>query len=308
MDLRIRPLLLTSAAVGLLISAGPAAAASSVTSGWWTTSPLLVAPDVADGQLLVQGGSSAEEPAAYAGISFLLGEDEEPASLTLTVAPDAASTPGSTLSLCALDAPAADAAGKPAEGAPAPDCSTAVEAEPSEDGTTYTFEVTAFAADGSLDVAVLPGQVSDRVVFEAPTVTSLRSAGGSGIITDGFDSGGFSAPAPTPSPAPPASAGATRTGGSTGSFDAPRTTPTVSVPRTSSSPPVPEVDATAAEEVQDEDELAAPLQPAPFEPAASTSPPSGSSAVAVLLALGLAAAAATLWMLAGKGASEAVVG
>jgi len=296
---RSRSLALVAVSLGLpFAAAGTAHAATGVTSGWWASSPLVVAPDVGDGQLLVQGGPSAEEPLAYAGISFALEEGEEPESLTLTVAEGSATTPAAELRLCALDAPATDAAGETADGAPAPDCATEVAAAPSEDGTTYTFDVAALAGDGALDVAVLPGPQPARVVLEAPEVGALAAAAPVNPI--GGPSPGAS-PTRTASPSSRSSSGATSSSGSGGSFSAPRATPSVSIPRASTPA------ATPAASAPEDEEASAPLRPpTPFEPAASVGGSSGGASFpVVVLFVALAGLAATLWTMAGRG-SEAL--
>jgi hypothetical protein len=292
--LRARTLAGIVASLTVLGAAGPAHAAAGTTSGWWASSPLVVAPDVGDGQLLVQGGPSDDEPLAYAGISFLLEEGEEPQSLTLTVAEGSASTPAAELRLCALDAPATPAAGEPADGAPAPDCATEVVAAPSGDGATYTFDVGALAGDDSLDVAVLPGQQATRVVLEAPDTSALTAA--APITPIGSGSGSPGAPAPaTPSSSGSSSGGA---GPSTAgpSVRAPSATPSVSIPSGSTSASNPPA-ATDGEE-----EAAAPLRPpTPFEPAVSVGGGSdGASVPVAVLFVGLAGLAAALWTMAGR--------
>src|SRR5205085_12303367 len=111
--------------------------ASSVQSGWWTLTPVAVAPDVGPDQLLVQGGSDVNQPVAYAGVSFTLAPGEVPQGLALTVAPNSASTPATTLALCRLGSPATSAQGGPAAGGPRFDCSTKVQAAPASTGGKY---------------------------------------------------------------------------------------------------------------------------------------------------------------------------
>ena len=182
------------AALGVVGGPAPAGAASSVESGWWTSAPVAVAPDVADDRLLVQGSVDPAQPLAYAGISFTLAEDEVPEKLVLAVAPGSGSTPGATVSLCALASPATPSQGESADLAPPFDCATKVDAKPSADGASYTFDVASFVKDGALDVALVPAGPTDRVVFVKPAVEALQGgAAGSGSVDDGgFSDGGFS--------------------------------------------------------------------------------------------------------------------
>jgi hypothetical protein len=287
-SLRARALVGIAASLTVLGAAPTAHAATGVTSGWWASSPLVVAPDVGDGQLLVQGGPSDDEPLAYAGISFLLEEDEEPESLTLTVAEGSASTPAADLRLCALDAPATRSAGEPADGAPAPDCATEVVAAPSGDGSTYTFDVGALAGDGALDVAVLPAQQTARVVLEAPDPSALTAA--AAITPIGSPSSGGSSTPPVPA-ASGSSGAAPSSSGSGSTFRAPSATPSVTIP----SPASPA-------STDGDEEATAPLRPpTPFEPAASVGGGAeGASFPVVVLFVGLAGLAAALWTLAGR--------
>ena len=273
----------------LLVPAHAGDAAASVESGWWTTSPVPIGPDVSEDQLLVQGGAS--EPAAYAGISFVLGPDEQPQRLRLTVAPDSASTPGSTLELCALSAPASAAAGEPAADGPTVDCeATSVEAAASSDGTTYEFDVTGFASGSSLDVGVLPTQSTDRVVLSSPGTDALA-------VTTEPAAGDLGPPPPSTSTADGVATG----GSSTPSFDGGSSSASISVPPGSTldlpapdvGPAAPEADETAAPRPQ-------PSAPAPLEsvPAASTS--DSGNGPAPFVVVGLMAVAAALWAFAGR--------
>ena len=272
----------------------PAHAVASVESGWWTTSPVPIGPDVGDDQLLVQGGAS--EPVAYAGISFVLGPDEQPQRLRLAVAPDSASTPATTLRLCPLTAPARDAAGEPAADGPAFDCGTAtVDAGPSSDGTSYEFDVSAFVAEATLDVAVLPSQSSDRVVLSAPAVDALEVASGPAT------GGSTSSPSPAPVPAPSSSTG----GGGTSSFDpgtssspslSPPTASPLELPETGAAP----APAEPAEEAAPRPELEA---PAPLESVPASSGSDRGPRTAPIVLVGLAAAAAARWACAGRDAA-----
>ena len=277
----------------LSVPAPHAHAVASVESGWWTTSPVPIGPDVGDDQLLVQGGGA--EPVAYAGISFVLGPDEQPQRLRLTVAPDSASTPASTLRLCALSAPASAAAGEPAADGPAFDCGAATaEAGPSSDGTSYEFDVGAFVAEASFDVAVLPTQSSDRVVLSAPAVDALV------VASDPATGGSTPSPSPPPGSSPSSSTG----GGGTSSFDpgtgssssfSPPTVSPLELPETGAAPAA--TPAEPAEEAAPRPELEA---PAPLESVPASSSSDRGNGISPIVLVGLAAGAAALWAFAGR--------
>jgi hypothetical protein len=182
----------------IVASVGPARAASSVSSGWWTASPVPLAPDVAADQLLVQGGPEADQPLAYAGVSFALADGEQPERVVLRIAPSSASTPASRLALCPLRSSAPAASGGASADGPAFDCATRIEAAPSSDGTSYEFDVAGLSPVASLDVAVVPTAQTDRVVLVRPGPDALQRAGSPAASPDA---------APTQSGRPAASDG-----------------------------------------------------------------------------------------------------
>ena len=278
---RIFRLAAAAGALGVVAAPLPASAASSVESRWWSASPLFAAPDVGADQLLVQGSPDANTPLAYAGISFTLAADELPSKLVLQQAPDSASSPGSKLALCALKGAATS------EAAPGFDCTTKADGTAGADGASYEFDVSALAGSGSLAVAVVPVQPTDRVVLVKPSADALQSSGGSSsgstsTSTDststGFDSG-------------TSGGGFSSFGSGSPSFDVPSTPlPSASAPSTSTATTVPK------REVQ----LAA--------PAAATSPLGGGDgdgrSIAPFAFFGMAAAAAALWSVAGRESEE----
>lgn len=287
-------------AVFVLVGAHRAQAVTSVESGWWTTSPLALGPDVGEDEMLVQGGLS--DPLAYAGVSFVLTEDERPQTLRLAVAPGSASTPDSTLHLCPLSAPATAAAGEPATDGPGFDCTaTTTEASPSADGTVYEFDLTAFAVGSSFDLAVLPSQSSDRVVLERPTVDAVEVETGTGLVP--ADHG----PMP-PVSSPSSSAGGGSDGGGSSSFSADAGGPSLSVP-SASTPNLPEPTSSTttsepAEAVASQPELTA--------PALSESVPAASEGEAPndflpFAFVGLVGVAAALWTVVGRQPADHVV-
>ena len=169
--------LVAAAGIAAALATGPSqpgSAGAAIQSGWWMA-PVAVAPDAPPDGIVVQGG--APEVLAYGAVGFSLTGDEVPESLLLRVAPDSASTPGATLALCLLTEPFTPVQGGPMTDAPAYDCDRAVDAEPSDDGTTYTFEVATLVEDAALAVAILPTAATDRVVLSAPGPYSLTMAG-----------------------------------------------------------------------------------------------------------------------------------
>ena len=194
--------------------------------------------DVPDGGLLVQGGPSVAQPAAYAALSFDLGTAAVSGPLRLVPAPTAASVPGSKLIACSLN----DASFRPADGGPIADapaytCASTVNATVDGSGA-YVFDIAALRRGDSLAVAILPSVPTDRVVFSRPGAdvlpvteatgdatadVSAQPSPDAGLSTPGLDNssstpltpsiGGLATDgAPTvsaPAPAPPsASAGA----------------------------------------------------------------------------------------------------
>lgn len=194
-----------SALVGIVavtVAGAPASAVESADSGWWTSAPPLVAADVPEDGLLIQGG--VDEPVAYAAVSFHLQSDEQPAALTLEVVPDTFATPETSLALCPLTKPftaaRADAHGEPIDDAPGYDCTNHIPATPSDDGTRFTFDLGDLPAGETVALAVTPSTPVDRVVLRRPLLDSLQTE---------FDLGGSSSIPPPPpemgtvAPAPP---------------------------------------------------------------------------------------------------------
>lgn len=259
-------------ALAMVAVPDPAGAASSVTSGWWSVSPVHAAPDVTDDELLVQGGPDEGSPIAYAGVSFALDGGEVPARLVLQVAPGTATTPNASLSLCRLGGPA------DSTDAPGFDCATRVEAAPAADGASYEFDASGFAGGGSLDLAVVPTQPTDRVVLRKPAPDALQ---GDGTTTGGADAvpadGGFS-------------------GGSAGFADSGTPAGGVSFGAPAFDAPVTPAPAAAPGNVEPVTRLAV--------PAAATGPAGGADksgrSPAPFAFFGLAAVAAALWTVAGR--------
>lgn len=165
-------------------SALPAAAQPVEATGWWTVTnqgspapgtPALAVPvpaDVPPGGLLVQGGPDAAAPAAFGALLFDLS-DSVALTLTLTLAPSSASTPGAVPLLCSLTSSFEAVSGGPASQAPTYDCERSATGSASDDGTSYSFDIGALVAEDVLAVAVLPTASTDRLVFEAVSDDAL---------------------------------------------------------------------------------------------------------------------------------------
>lgn len=288
-----------SAALGLALvptAAAPVAAATSVESGWWTSVPV-PAPD-ADGELLVQGGLA--EPAAFAAVGYELEADEDVTGLVLTVTDGSATTPGSTLRACPLTQGFQSGSGQPMEEAPAYDCALEVTAEVSDDGTTYSFDLTSLQGAEALGVAVLPSVPTDRVVLQSPGPDAVESTGASADSPSGspgpFDT--FGGPTPPSETAPPSDAGSTG-----GGLTLRPATPSVS-------PGAPPEAAPVADDASTETgptEQAASTGPALQAPPAVAAAASNGGPIPLLGAMLLAGLTATLWLRAGRGETTPLV-
>ncbi|MBV8982105.1 MAG: hypothetical protein JO086_14475 [Acidimicrobiia bacterium] len=277
---------------GVVGGSGRSVAAAPSLQGWWKVGLPIAdtgigglgnlkdpqAADVPDGGLLVQGGPTVAQPAAYAALSFDLGTAAVSGPLRLVPAPTTVSVPGSKLIACSLN----DASFKPADGgaiadAPPYSCSSAVPATVDGSGT-YVFDIAGLRRGDSLAVAIIPTSPTDRVVFSRPSANALP-------VTE---SPGDATPDASAQPSP----------------DAALSTPGLD----SSSTPVltPSIGGLAT--VGD-----APLNPSPVPASAGTSAPgvlptaqpaaethSSSSDYAPYLVAGLVVLAAVLWLGAGQ--------
>jgi hypothetical protein len=200
--------MLAAAVFGAVGGRAGAGAASPSRQGWWKvglpTAGVGIgglgnlkdpqAADVPDGGLLVQGGQSVGQPAAYAAMAFDLGTAAVAGPLRLVPAPTTASVPGSKLIACPLNDPSF----KPADGgaiadAPPYTCSSAVSATVDSSGA-YVFDVAGLRRGDSLAVAVLPSLPTDRVVFAQPGADALPvnespSAADVGVAPPSLDAG-----------------------------------------------------------------------------------------------------------------------
>jgi hypothetical protein len=280
----------------------PAQADAPIVQGWWTTTnqsdalpvtppglPVTVPPDVPADGLLVQGGAAEDSPTAYAALVYDLDAGSAAQRLVLNVAPTSATTPQAGLKVCALkDSSVSPQQGGPIAKAPAYDCAKSATAQPSADGTSYTFDAGKVADGTTLAVAILPTTATDRVVLSKP--------GGTSLVTTAA-AGGTSAPPAFSGPAPAAGTGSgTGTAGtpqlqSGGTLDAPPAAAPVDVPGPAVASAVPQPAQSAA-------------AIAPVALAASRSEShSGRNALIVLAAL---AVAAVLWSAAGASATSGI--
>jgi len=151
--------------------------------GWWnaahrSTVPVAppAPPDVAAGDLLLQGGDVQRElpdtqpaPTAYAALRYAVPEGATVTALTLQVADGAQASDIRAYATTATWQPVENGA---IDDAPAPDLSRYAVATLT--GTTLTFSDIGKLAtdDGVLSVVLMPG-VGDRVVVHSPTATAL---------------------------------------------------------------------------------------------------------------------------------------
>lgn len=187
-----RGLMLATALVLLTVQIfgfGRTARADSPSSeGWWTSAnPGSVggvgapAPpsDVPSNGLLIEGGPTTSSGAgdsgasAYAALSYDLPDGATVGKLTLTVAPNSATTPSATLELCPLTTQSFQAEdGGPMSDAPSYSCARNTTA-PQTSGS-YQFDVSTIVSSGGFAVAILPTSPSDRVVLSQPDSKSLE--------------------------------------------------------------------------------------------------------------------------------------
>jgi hypothetical protein len=276
-------------------------AAAPDDAGWWTSlnpgstlgSPTPPPPpDVPDHGLLVEGGP--DSPTALAAVVYQLPKGATAGELTLTIAPNSATTPASQLEIC----PLADAAviaeyGGPMSDAPTYRCTKKVTGSPSDDGKQYQFDVASLAADGALAVAILPTTETDRVVLAAPDKNSLTiipalpadestgapSSSGTGVAATppsdntGSSTGGSGPSAPNANvPSLPESTQTTQTGNDPA--------PQVATPQPSAPSPG--------------------FQPSAFAPSTSRTRP-----IAVILVIATVLIGGVLWEAAGRSAMRA---
>jgi len=285
-----------------------AAANTTVEAGWWTaTNPGSILgsptppppPDVPEGGLLVEGGDQSapgkanSDPTALAAVVFQLSPGATAQRLTLSVAPNSATTPTSTLELCPLANPALPVEyGGPMSDAPAYNCARNVDAGPSSDGTHYTFNVASLPTDDAFAVAILPTSPVDRVALSAPKETSLTVR----LSPIATGSGGSSG-------AGPATSGSG--GPSTGAGSA--APPSASAPGSSGTlPPVAPTTTSPPSEQQTPQVATAPesnYQPTGISAASRVTPPPAKPHT-VIVVLAVLVLGVVLWQIVGRAAVE----
>jgi hypothetical protein len=198
---------LLGAAVALLLGSSlvfdPAVAdpaASIDDTGWWwraQTSPDVTIPPpptVSEGQLLVQSGP--EGATALAAIAGTLVDGQANPILTLTVAENG-DTGGANAAVLACQAGSTweggDAQAWP-EHPPAGCEAGGVEGERSEDGTQWTFDLSALQFTDKVNVVIVPGVVEGApeganyptfsLTFAPPTVESLSTTPGQAPVSE----------------------------------------------------------------------------------------------------------------------------
>jgi hypothetical protein len=212
------------ASVLLVTFGGAAHAEGTVESGWWTSAPAALAPDAPQDGLVVQGGPDPTTPFAFAAVRFTGASGEKAVSLTLKVAPGAASNPNTALVACPVSGSFTPAQGGAMADAPKFDCSAAkAPGTLAADGSSYAFTLEQLASSGGeTTIAIVPTTPTDRVVLARPGAdafqtatadTSTSSDSSSGATADSGSSASSSGDAGTP-------VGDTGAAAATGSFGA----------------------------------------------------------------------------------------
>jgi hypothetical protein len=174
------------------VQADPAASIDD--SGWWwraQTNPTLLLPpppNVSKGQLMVQ--STPEGATALAAVAGTLVEGQANPVLTLKVASNG-DTGGETAVLVACQAGATWKGGDAqawSEHPPAGCEAGAAEGTRSEDGTSWTFDLSTLQFTDKVSVVIAPGTVEGQpeganfatfsLTFEAPTTASITTSAG----------------------------------------------------------------------------------------------------------------------------------
>lgn len=210
----LRTALVGGAALALLVAA-PAAAHNgdhATEVGWWTSQPgAAEAPDQG-----FEVAAFAGEPVSVAALRFTVSGSPTSATLTLVEAEGATVTPATALQVCSTADPWKPADPGAMGEAPKPDCTNGVDLTRDEAAKTWTGDVGALLAAGSL--MVVPGEVPAggapldpgfrlQLTEAALAVTAAPDISGSPAFAEPGGSGGSSSFSPSPS--------------SSGSFSAP---------------------------------------------------------------------------------------
>lgn len=212
---RPRALIMAAACVALgssliLEPALAADAASIDDSGWWWKLqagpvPLPLPPNIAPGQLLVQG--APDGATAIAALSATLLEGESHPVLTLRVAEDGdAGGEGAVLLACQAGSPWTGGDARAWADKPSPACDAGVATgSRSEDGSAWSFDLTALQFGDQVNVVLVPGTVETQpegangsvfsLTFEQPSPGSIKTE--EGVVPPP------PLPAPAAGPAPP---------------------------------------------------------------------------------------------------------
>ena len=200
---------LAGAAVTVVASPAPAQAPDQ--QGWWWLAGAagITPPGVPEDGLYVAGNPSGAQ--GVSAVRFTLAGGGSAGTLRLDLAGSSSGTP--VVGLCRVAA-----SWKPVQGGSlgdAPTCaqgSPTVAGQPSTDGQSITFAVAELAADGVLDVAVVPGAgATFSAAFRKPAADALTAAGASSVAdppatdpapSDAAPSPTFSAPEAFAGPAP----------------------------------------------------------------------------------------------------------
>jgi hypothetical protein len=273
---------------------GRAGAASPSRQGWWKVGlPIADAGiggvgdlrdpqgiDVPDGGLLVQGGASVDQPAAYAALAFDLGTAQVSGPLRLAPAPSAVSVPGSRLIACPLDgASFTSSDGGALVDGPKYSCASAVNATVEGSGV-YVFDVAGLRRGEALALAIVPSAPTDRVVFARPGDDALRVTESTG------DAGGGETPVLPPPETIDSTAGVAAPPPDIGTVPYLGSSPVVAAP-TETEPVAP----------------AAPLLPQAR--AVTAARPSDDASATPYIVLALVGLAGVLWIGAGSGGAPA---
>jgi hypothetical protein len=276
--------------------------------GWWSTAnpgglpanPTDAVVDVPKGGLLIQAGPvDPTAPdckcTAFAGLIYELGQDMA-TELTLKVAPNTATTPVATLELCAItDASLDIESGGPMTDAPAFDCKKHAMASLDAGGKSFKFTVGSLITDGTLAVAIIPGDSTSRVVLEKPDESSLATTPSLASGDDSYTSGTPTTPDDT----------------STSTTSSDTAPPPAADPQPVSNPGAPSVTTTGGA-TDDRTPVVAPSPSASSsatniaaQPVAAESD-TGGSGIAVLLLLAGLGLGAVLWAMAGRAPLDTV--
>ena len=228
---------LTAGATLLLSGAGTAGTAGAdgppaqlTAKGWWweaqadqLPAPLPAPPNVAAGQIYVQGDPSGAHGSAYAAVRFTVDASHSATTLTLAVGDNGDQGGASAVVLACRTGSAwtAAEAGK-WSAAPHVDTSACVNGQRATDGKSWVFAVKPLQVGSTVDVAIVPGV--DPTTTSTSTFSLTFNAPSDDTL--GTDSG-----SPPPVTAPPpdnsaaAGAGATGAPASGGTFHPSPVTP-----------------------------------------------------------------------------------